>query len=37
LDSFLIRPSRVTSPFRHGDGGALVDFRANLELVNQGT
>src|SRR5829696_3384285 len=34
-DSFLTRPSRVLSPFRHGDGGSLVDLGGDLELVHQ--
>src|SRR5215217_9237505 len=34
-DSFLKRPSRVSSPFGHGHGGSLVDLRGNLELVHQ--
>src|SRR5215203_2040832 len=34
-DSFLRRPSRVSSPFRHGDGGSLVDLGGDLELVHQ--
>src|SRR5918995_5898792 len=35
FDSFLKRPSRVSSPFRHGHGGSLVDLGADLELVHQ--
>src|SRR5215217_8641871 len=34
-DSFLKRPSRVSSPFGHGHGGSLVDHRSDLELVHQ--
>src|SRR5215218_9001407 len=34
-DSFLTRPSRISSPFRHGDGGSLVDLRGDLELIHQ--
>src|SRR5512132_3879065 len=34
-DSFLTRPSRVSSPFRHRDGGSLVALRGDLELVHQ--
>src|SRR5215203_5382620 len=34
-DSFLTRTSRVSSPFRHGDGGSLVDLGGDLELVHQ--
>src|SRR5215211_5247695 len=34
-DSFLTRISRVSSPFRHGHGGSLVDLRGDLELVHQ--
>src|SRR4029450_8412547 len=34
-DSFLTRASRISSPFRHRDGGSLVDLRGDLELVHQ--
>src|SRR5215207_9339631 len=35
VDSFLKRPSRVSSPFRHGDGGPPIDLRGDLKLIHQ--
>src|SRR4030095_1254924 len=34
-DSFLTRASRISSPFRHRDGGSLVDLRGDLKLVHK--
>src|SRR4029453_5830971 len=34
-DSFLTRPSRVSSPFRHRHGGSLVYLGSHLELIHQ--
>src|SRR4029450_10940478 len=35
FDSFLIRPSRISSPFRHRDRGPLVNLGGDLELIHQ--